>query len=88
MSLKTFIFIITLLAKFEFLLHVVLFIFYIYQFMFGDYIEELWGKLGLDMSFGEEEENFITDKFEDLFNEYHSELIGFYYFLGYNFHLN
>ena len=67
MSLKTFIFIITFLAIFEFLLHVVLFIFYIYQFMFGDYIEELWGKLGLDMSFGEEEENFITDKFEDLF---------------------
>ena len=81
MSLKTFIFIITLLAKFEFLLHVVLFIFYIYQFMFGDYIEELWGKLGLDMGDEDEDGNFITDKFEELFNEYHSELYGLGYFL-------
>ena len=76
MSLKTFIFIITLLAKFEFLLHVVLFIFYIYQFMFYDYIKELWGKFGLNMEDEEEDGNFITNKFETLFNEYHSELYG------------
>ena len=61
MRLKTFIFIITFLAIFEFLLHVVLFIFYIYQFMFGDYIEELWGKFGLDMEDEYEHGNFITD---------------------------
>ena len=81
MSLKTFIFIITFLAIFEFLLHVVLFIFYIYQFMFGDYIEELWGKLNLDIGDDKENGNFITDKFEALFNDYHSEFIGLAYFL-------
>ena len=81
MRLKTFIFIITFLAIFEFLLHVVLFIFYIYQFMFYDYIQELWGKLGLDMEDEYEHGNFITDKFEALFDEYHDELSGLGHFL-------
>ena len=80
MSLKTFIFIITFLAIFEFILHLILFIFYMYQFTYSDYVEELWGKLGLYMGDDDESGNDITNKFEDLFNEY-TGLAGLAYVL-------
>ena len=60
----------TILDIVEIVLLVICFGYYIKQYFFGDYIDELYKKFGLEM--GEEDTygNHITNGFEELFNNY------------------
>ena len=73
MNLKSFIILITLLAVFEYIISVICFLFGNLGYRFNDYMEELYSKFGLDMD-DETTGNYITGKFEDLFENYQDTL--------------
>ena len=68
--MKKFILTVTIFAIVEIVLLIILHIFYIYQFTFGDYMRTLYIKLGFDPDDEDVSGNDITKKFEDLFNDY------------------
>lgn len=74
--MKKFILTVSIFAIAEIIILLILHIFYVYQFTFHDYIKELYKKFGLDMDFDSDHGNIITDKFEELFNNYREDFIG------------
>ena len=74
--MKKFILAVSILAIAEIIVLLILHIFYVYQFTFNDYMEELYGKFGLIMDFEDGQGNAITEKFEELFNNYFDEWYG------------
>ena len=70
--MKSFIYTLTSLSLLEFLILVVCFYFYIQQFFFGDYMNELYERNGNPV---DNDDDYIDDhktsKFTDLFNDYH-----------------
>ena len=76
--MKKFILTVAIFAIVEVVLLIILHIFYIYQFTFRDYMRTLYIKLGFDPDEEDVSGNYITKKFEDLFNDY-LEWSGFAY---------
>jgi len=68
--MKKFILTVAIFAIVEIVLLIILHIFYVYQFSFGDYIRTLYIKLGFDPDDDKVSGNYITAEFEDLFNDY------------------
>ena len=68
--MKKFILTVTIFAIVEIVLLIILHIFYIYQFTFGDYMRTLYIKLGFDPDDDKVSGNYITAEFEVLFNDY------------------
>ena len=68
--MRKFIFTVAIFSIVEIVLLIILHIFYVYQFTFGDYIRELYQKFGLDMDDDKVTGNHITSEFEDVFNNY------------------
>ena len=68
--MKNFILASTILSILDIVLLTICYAFFIEQFSFGDFIEELYKKFNLDMNDDETHGNYITIGIEELFNNY------------------